>query len=127
MKPFGEICTGAAQYTTTCLCTEGTDRGEEKHNGYSVSMLSLQFIINSRVKFAVCEVRNFSPARCEKKHGVTRISMLSQVLTKAAGRARMQKMRKVCHSKCTAFSVSVLSHASVTPNLTYGKLLHVRI
>ena len=33
---------------------------------------------------------------------------------------RMQKMRKVCGSKCKAFSVSLLSHASVTPNFKYA-------
>ena len=53
--------------------------------------------------------------------------MLSQGLAKASGRARMRKMRKGCGSKCTAFSVSVLSHAFVvTPSFKYGKLLHAR-
>ena len=64
-----------------------------------------------------------------KKHRVTWISKSSQVLTKAAGRARMWRVRKVhlhvCGSKCMAFPVSVLSHASMTPNFKYGKLLHV--
>ena len=50
--------------------------------------------------------------------------MLCQALTKAAGRARMRKMREVCGSKCMVFFVSALSHASVTPNFKYGKLLH---
>ena len=33
--------------------------------------------------------------------------MLSQALTKAAGRARTQKMQKVCGSNCMAIFVSV--------------------
>ena len=90
---------------------------------YSVSTLSCHFIINSCVDFAVCEVQNFSPA-WHKKHKVVGVSMLSQALTKAAGRARMQKMWKVCHSKCMALFISVLSHASVIPNFKYWKLLH---
>ena len=50
----------------------------------------------------------------------------NQALTKAAGRARMRKKEKVHGSKCTCMVifVSVLSHASVTPNFMYGKLLH---
>ena len=36
------------------------------------------------------------------------------------------KIGKVCGSKCTAFSVSVLSHASVTMNFKYGQLLDAR-
>ena len=36
---------------------------------------------------------------------------------KAAGRVRMRKMQKVCGSKCMVFSVSVLSHASVTSKM----------
>ena len=43
---------------------------------------------------------------------------------KAAGRARMQKMQKVCRSKRMVFSFSVLFHALVTSNFKYGKLLH---
>ena len=44
---------------------------------------------------------------------------------KAAGHAKVQKMRKVYGSKCMAFSVSILFHASVTLNFKYGRLLHV--
>ena len=90
---------------------------------YGVSKLSWQFIINSSVKFAVYERENFSPAR-DQEHGVTWNFMLSQALTKVAGCARMRKISKVCGSKCKAFSVSVLSHASVTPTFKYGRLLH---
>ena len=71
---------------------------------YSASILSWPFITNSSVEFSVCEMHNFSPA-WHQKHGVMWISMLSQVLTKAAGRARMQKMQKVRHLKCRGFSV----------------------
>ena len=56
-----------------------------------MSTLSWQFIINSSVEFAVCEVLNFSPA-WRQKHKVMRISMLNMALMKAAGRARMWKM-----------------------------------
>ena len=50
----------------------------------------------------------------------------NQNLTKAPGCARMQKKQKVHGSKCTCmvFSVSIISHASVTPNFMYGKLIH---
>ena len=51
--------------------------------------------------------------------------MSCQALTEAAGHARMRKMQKVCSSKCMVFSVSLLSHASVTPNFKHRKLLHV--
>ena len=93
-----------------------------KHD--SASTLSWQFIINSSVEFAVCKVWNFSPA-CHQKHRVRGIFMSSKALTKATGCARMWKVH-VCHSKCMVFSVSVLSHALVTLNFKYGKLLHAR-
>ena len=32
---------------------------------------------------------------------------------------RMQKMQKVCRSQCMAFSVKLLSGASMTPNFKY--------
>ena len=35
-------------------------------------------------------------------------------------------MGKVCFSECMGFSVSVLSHALVTPNFRCGKLCHAR-
>ena len=62
-----------------------------------------------------------------KKHGCMELHD-NQVLTKAAGRARMRKLQKVHGSKCTCmvFSVSVLSHASVTPDFMHDKLLHAR-
>ena len=52
--------------------------------------------------------------------------MSSQGLAKASGHARMWKMREGRGSKCMAFSVSLLSHASVTPSFMYGQLLHGR-
>ena len=53
--------------------------------------------------------------------------MYDQVLTKAAGRAGYcGKCKRYVVTKRTPFSVLVLSHASLTPNFKYGKLLHVR-
>ena len=47
--------------------------------------------------------------------------MQSQVLTKAAGCAPMRKMQKAYSSRSMTSSVSVLSHASVTPNFKYSR------
>ena len=45
-------------------------------------------------------------------------------ITQALKRSGLKmKMWNVCRSKCVAFSVPVLSRASVTPNFKYGKLL----
>ena len=75
------------------------------------------FVIKSSVEFAVCEVRNFPAAwRRKKTQSCEECLCRTQVLTKGCLTcARMQKMRKlyICSLKCMAFSVSILSHASV--------------
>ena len=64
-------------------------------SSYSASALGWQFIINSSFKVAVCVKCGISFL-----HGLSYVNchvnfMLSQVLTKATGRARMQENVKV--------------------------------
>ena len=52
----------------------------------------------------------------------------NQVLTKAAGRARMWKLLKGTRSEMYMYGVFcfIFFRASVTPDFMYGKLLHAR-